>query len=65
MSNPDKLSFTIPEACQATGLGRTMIYRLIQEGKLRALKAGRRTLIAAHDLAALIDSLPTSREAAE
>jgi excisionase family DNA binding protein len=40
-----KLSYTIPEVVQATGLSRSSIYVHIQRGLLRAHKSGARTLI--------------------
>lgn len=36
---------TIDRWSEMTGLGRTKTYYLLGEGKLRAIKAGRRTLI--------------------
>ena len=40
-----------------TGLGRSTIYRLFDDGKLKRLKSGTRTLIKVADLEAYIDSL--------
>ena len=57
-----KISYTIPEACEFTGLGRSSIYRLIEAGTLTPRKAGRRTLILREELEAYIRSLPTSVE---
>lgn len=56
------LSVTIPQACKITGLGRSTIYRLFEEGKLQRLKAGTRTLIKMDDLEAYIDSLSAPSE---
>jgi len=52
-----KLTVTIPQACELTGLGRSTIYRLFDAGKLQRLKAGTRTLIKVADLEAYIESL--------
>jgi excisionase family DNA binding protein len=43
------------------GLGHATVYRLIANGRLRAVKLGRRTLILAEDEAAWLKSLPEVR----
>jgi len=53
----NKLTVTIPQACEMTGLGRSTMYRLFDEGKIHKKKAGKRTLILVSDLKAYIDSL--------
>ena len=53
---PEKLSYTIAEACMATGLGRTSIYALIKEHKIRSLRAAGRRLILRSDLEAYLRS---------
>ena len=45
-------------AARLIGLGRTKFFELIREGKLRARKVGRRTLILRSDLEAFLASLP-------
>ena len=42
---PKPISTTVDEACRITGLGRTKIYELIGEGKLRTKTIGRRRLV--------------------
>jgi excisionase family DNA binding protein len=54
----NKLSFTIAEAVTATGLGRSRLYEEIKNGRLRIVKAGRRTLVLYHDLEKWLASLP-------
>ena len=49
-----KLGYSIREACQASSLGRTTIYSHISAGRLRAVRVGRRTIIPAEALHALI-----------
>ena len=53
---PPRLSFGIRQACEATGLGRSKIYQEISEGRLPVFKVGSRTLIAADDLSAWLES---------
>lgn len=52
-----KLAYTIQEAQEATGLGRSTIYMLISERKLRTIKVGARTLIPADSLRGFLASL--------
>jgi excisionase family DNA binding protein len=56
---PTPLAYTVPDACKAAGLGRTTLYELIAAGRLRAMKAGTRTLIEADSLRSYLASLPT------
>ena len=49
-----KLGYSIREACQASSLGRTTIYKAISTGRLRAVRVGGRTIIPAEALHALI-----------
>lgn len=50
----EPLSYTIAGAMEATGLGRSTLYNLMGEGTLSKLKVGRRTLIRADSIRALI-----------
>jgi excisionase family DNA binding protein len=42
---PKRLAVTIDDACEITGLGRTKIYELIRDQKLKAVAIGRRRLV--------------------
>lgn len=53
-----RLSFSINETVASTGLGRSSIYEAIREGRLRARKVGRRTVVLAADLNDFLASLP-------
>lgn len=50
---------TFPEAQLFTGMSRTRLYELLQQNKITARKAGRRTLLSFRDLEAYLASLPT------
>lgn len=54
MNNPEPLAYSIADACRVSSIGRTRLYQLIGEGRLEARKLGRRTLIPASSLRALI-----------
>jgi excisionase family DNA binding protein len=54
-------SLAISEVSRRTGIGRTSIFEAIRQGRLRAIKAGSRTLIRMEDLRAFLDSLPEAR----
>ncbi len=55
-----KRAYSIPEVCRTASIGRTRLYSEIGEGRLRAVKVGRRTLIRAEDLDAWLRSLGNS-----
>jgi excisionase family DNA binding protein len=52
------LAYTIREACEASGIGRTSLYQLLKSGALRARKHGKRSLILRSDLLAFLEALP-------
>ena len=52
------IAVTVPEACKMLGLGRTTIYTLINEGKLKPRKSGSRTLFLVSELQAFANNLP-------
>ena len=54
----EPIALQIPDAVKASGLGRSTLYRAIQDGKLPARKAGKRTLILVEDLRAFILGFP-------
>jgi excisionase family DNA binding protein len=54
----EALALSVDEAARRAGVGRGFLYQEIGKGRLRARKAGRRTLIALTDLAAWLESLP-------
>lgn len=56
MNSP--LAYSIAESCAAAREGRTSIYKAIRDGKLRAVKRGRRTLVLVEDLRRYVESHP-------
>jgi excisionase family DNA binding protein len=51
----ERISATIAEACEASGLGRTKIYEMIAERKIETRKVGSRTLVLVPSLLTAID----------
>jgi excisionase family DNA binding protein len=49
---------SILEACTVAGLGRTKIYEAISEGRLKARKFGKRTIVLRADLQTFLSGLP-------
>ncbi len=49
-----RLTCTIPEACKATGLGRTKLYELIGGGYLDTITIGRRRLVRVTSLLSIV-----------
>jgi excisionase family DNA binding protein len=49
---------SILEACTVAGIGRTKIYEAISEGRLKARKYGKRTIVLRTDLQAFLSGLP-------
>jgi len=56
---PKPVTTTIDATCHITGLGRTKIYELIGEGKLKAVAIGRRRLVLYSSIEDLIDGAVT------
>ena len=54
----DRLSFSVADASEVTGVGRSQIYEAVASGELPAKKRGISTLILADDLRAWLSSLP-------
>ena len=55
-----KLAATINETVEITGLSRSAIYRLIQQGKLVKRRVNGRTLLLMSDLEKFLQSLPAA-----
>lgn len=57
----DKFAFSVAEAVERSGLGRTSLYTAIGSGELQARKHGRRTVVLARDLERYLEALPKAR----
>lgn len=60
----DVLALSVTDAAKALSLGRTSIYVLINNGRLKAYKVGRRTLVTADSVRAILadaDDFPAKR----
>lgn len=53
-------AFSIAEASASAGIGRTKLYEAIGQGRLKARKCGKRTLILRADLREFLASLPSA-----
>lgn len=51
---------SVAEACSFLGIKRTQFYKLLGQGRLNAVKLGRRTLVRTDELQRFIDALATS-----
>ena len=59
-----RTAYSIAEVMAQSGLGRDTIYKAINQGRLKARKLGRRTIILASDLQAFLEALPVMDGAA-
>ncbi|WP_198033719.1 helix-turn-helix domain-containing protein [Bradyrhizobium sp. WSM2254] len=51
-----RLTCTIDDACEVTGLGRTKLYELIGAGRIVTTTIGRRRLVVVRSLLALLET---------
>ena len=51
-------ALSISQACKVAGIGQTRLYAAIADGRLKARKFGKRTLILRSDLLAFLAALP-------
>lgn len=55
-----KVALTVADFCSHYSIGRTTFYDEVKAGRLRILKAGKRTLIAASEAQRWLDNLPSA-----
>ena len=53
-NTPEKLAYSVNEACAVSSLSRTTIYSHIAAGRLKAVRVGGRTVIHADSLRSLL-----------
>jgi excisionase family DNA binding protein len=58
-----ELLITVPEAARRLGIGRSHVYRYIDDGRLRSVRLGRSRRIAPVDLAAFVARVRTAGSA--
>lgn len=58
----EKLAYSVNESAEVLGIGRTLLFELIREGRIPSVKLGHRRLIPRSDLEEFVQSL--QREAA-
>jgi len=63
MESRARLTVTVEEAARLLGISRTLAYELVARGKLPYLRLGRRIVIPARALEALVDGSGTDRSA--
>ncbi len=52
----ERLTYSINETARLLSLGRTTIYAMLADGRLEAMKLGRRTLIKAESIKRLVEA---------
>lgn len=56
----EKVAFTLDEACESTGIGKTRLYEALKTGALKSRKYGKRQLILRGDLDSFLLGLPVA-----
>lgn len=54
----NKMAMNIDDVIALSSIGRTKIYQEIREGRLKAIKCGRRTIFLKKDVESWLNSLP-------
>jgi excisionase family DNA binding protein len=55
-----KLNYSVSEACEALGIGRTTLYFLIKQRELEVCRIGRRTLVPVRSIERFVTERSTS-----
>lgn len=56
-TQPPRYALSVTEFCAACSIGRSTFYEEVKAGRIRILKAGKRTLIASTEAHRWLDSL--------
>jgi len=56
MRTPEKLAYSVKEATEAAGIGRSTLYTALADSSLRSIRVGSRRLILYDDLRAWLES---------
>jgi excisionase family DNA binding protein len=59
-SQQERQAFSPDEVAQRNGIGRSLVFQEIKEGRLKAQKVGRRTIVTRQAEKAWQDSLPSA-----
>jgi hypothetical protein len=59
----EKLAYPLIDFCEAVGIGRTHAYEQIAQGRLVAVKIGKKTMVTAAEAERFIASLPAMKSA--
>ncbi|REE96631.1 helix-turn-helix domain-containing protein [Thermomonospora umbrina] len=62
--SPDKALYRIPDVVEILSLSRTVVYQLVNDGRLRSVKQGRTRLIPASAIAEYVALLEQEAEEA-
>ena len=49
-ASPERFAYRVPDACTALGIGRTSLYQLVKDGKLKLITIAGRTLVPRSEL---------------
>ena len=52
----EPLAVSINDTAKSLGVGRTTVYEMIKDGRLKAFKLGRRTLVRVESIRRLVDA---------
>jgi excisionase family DNA binding protein len=57
----ERIAYSPKEACEALGIGRTKLYELFAERKIKAVALGGKTLVAREEVERFLSELPPIR----
>jgi len=60
-----RASYHVEEAAALLGIGRTFMFALIRDRKIRVVKIGRRTLVPATEITAFLERMGESRDSSD